>query len=306
MSRAFVHRAASLLGVNAIARSLLARRLLVLCYHGVSAQVPDVPDPDGLHVPARLFEDQVELIVRHYRPVSLGQVRAHLEGRAELPRSAVLLTFDDGYRNVARHALPFLRRLGVPSVVFPVAGAVESGAWLWTSEVEWRRSATPDFGTLRKWLKALPVSERRSWLAREFPEREPRPLCDYSLAGWNELAEALASGLVAIGSHGLSHEPLTTCDGRELGEELGRSRRLISERLNVEVDAVAYPNGDWSSSVVAVARDVGYRLGFTTAARHVRENDDALLLPRILVGRADAPEVLASRLAGWREWMRPG
>jgi len=306
MSRAFAHRAASWLGVNAIARSLLARRLLVLCYHGVCAQTPDVSDPDGLHIPVRLFEEQVEWIVRHYRPISLDQVRHCCQGRAELPRSAVLLTFDDGYRNVARHALPLLRRQEVPCVIFPVAGAVESGAWLWTSEVEWQRSSTPDFGTLRSWLKALPVSERRAWLAREFPKREPRALCDYSLAGWNELREALASGLVAIGSHGLSHEPLTTCDSGELGDELGRSRRLISERLKVEVDAVAYPNGDWSSEVVAVARDVGYRLGFTTAPRHVRESDDALALPRILVGRADTPEVLASRLAGWQEWLRAG
>jgi peptidoglycan/xylan/chitin deacetylase (PgdA/CDA1 family) len=301
--RVIVHSAAAALGVSSVARTAFASRLLVVCYHGVCAGEPDVPDPDGLHVPSRLFEQQIGWIVRHYQPVSLMQVLRHSTGQASLPNAAVLLTFDDGYRNVTQYALPVLRAMGVPCAVFPVAAAVEAGRLLWGSTVELRHGTSPGFRALRRSLKAMSVKDRHQWLAAEAVGEGPQPQCDHTLAAWGELAEAQATGLVAIGSHGLGHEPLTTCDLSELEEELSGSRQLLQQRLKTEVEAISYPNGDWSPAVVQAARKAGFRLGFTTAARHVRANEDPMTLPRILVGRSDGPTVLASRLSGWQEWL---
>jgi peptidoglycan/xylan/chitin deacetylase (PgdA/CDA1 family) len=78
---------------------------------------------------------------------------------------------------------------------------------------------------------------------------------------------------------------------------------VLRERAGVEADALAYPNGDFSEDVIEAASKAGYRLGFTTEARHARKADHPLALPRILVGRRDTPPVLAARLAGWREWL---
>jgi peptidoglycan/xylan/chitin deacetylase (PgdA/CDA1 family) len=121
---------------------------------------------------------------------------------------------------------------------------------------------------------------------------------------WEELAAQIRAGGVAIGSHGLNHEPLTTCGSDDLRLELAGSRALIRERLGVTPEAVAYPNGDNSREVVSTARECGYSLGFTTVARHVRPDDDPLALPRILVGRRDTPSTLTARLAGWQEWLK--
>jgi peptidoglycan/xylan/chitin deacetylase (PgdA/CDA1 family) len=59
-------------------------------------------------------------MARDYEFVSLDEV---LSG--ELPRRALLITFDDGYRSVADVALPILRRLGVPSVFFVTGACLE-------------------------------------------------------------------------------------------------------------------------------------------------------------------------------------
>jgi peptidoglycan/xylan/chitin deacetylase (PgdA/CDA1 family) len=305
MNRALIYRIAGLVGLNALARSMFAHRLLVLSYHGVcGGDGPDVPDPDGLHVPALLFEAQMSWLKRHYQPVSLDAVRTHFATGTHLPHGAVLLTFDDGYRNVARHALPILRRLDIPCVLFPVAGLVEEGAWLWTSEVEWAWGGDPDFPSLRRRLKGLPADERRAWLDEELPAERSYPPCEHSLMDWEELRQAIREPWVEIGSHGLNHDPFTSCDAWQLREELEYSRELLRERTGIEAEALAYPNGDYSAPIVEAAERAGYRLGFTTVARHVRESDDPLALPRILVGRSDTPPVLAARLAGWQEWLR--
>jgi peptidoglycan/xylan/chitin deacetylase (PgdA/CDA1 family) len=251
-----------------------------------------------------LFEQQVKELTKHYRVVSLPQVRAHVLDRKSLPPRALLLTFDDGYRNVAHNALPVLKKMGLPSALFPVPGAIEARSWLWNSELEFARASTPNFTQLKRRLKALSVAERRKWLKDELNTKTELPECDYSLLNWEELSVELSKGNVEVGSHGLNHEPLNGCNPAELEMELSESRRLLRERLKVQADTLAYPNGDSAGAVVEAARNCGYRLGFTTIPRHVRSGDDPLTLPRILVGRSDTPPVLLARVAGWQEWLR--
>jgi peptidoglycan/xylan/chitin deacetylase (PgdA/CDA1 family) len=331
MKRALIYRIAGLTGLNFLSRAVFSGRLLVLAYHGVCGEEPDVADPDGLHTPLRLFERQLEFLKRRYRPVSLKQVRDHFLAGAALPRWAVLITFDDGYRNVARHAAPVLRKMGVPCVLFPAVGLVEAGKWLWTSELEWHCGAHPKFEGLRSWLKSLTADERHEWLDREFNGDLIYPECEHTLMSWEEIVETRRDGhdgnsghhgrnghdghdghhgqhghdeLIEIGSHGLNHDSLTGCDAAQLENELSGSRLLLRERVGVDADAVAYPNGDFSEVVIEAAAKAGYRLGFTTEPRHASRADHPLALPRILVGRRDTPPVLAARLAGWQEWLK--
>ena len=304
MNRELIYRIAGMSGLNLLARAVFGDRLLILAYHGVCGEDPDIDDPDGLHVPARLFERQMGFLMRSYRPVSLKQVRECFLQGTRLPRAAVLITFDDGYRNVARHAAPILRKMNIPCVIFPVAGLVESGKWLWTSELEWRRGGDPDFARLRDWLKGLTAEERRLWLEREFNDSRSYPECEHTLMSWSEISEASRDSLIEIGSHGLDHDPLTGCDDDRLENELSGSKRLLRLRASINADAVAYPNGDYSDTVIDAADKAGYRLGFTTEARHARKGDKPLALPRILVGRRDTPTVLAARVAGWQEWVK--
>ncbi|MBV8159833.1 MAG: polysaccharide deacetylase family protein [Acidimicrobiia bacterium] len=302
--RRLVYAGAGPAGVNRLARRAFRSRLLVLCFHGVCAEGADVPDSDGMHVPAARFEEQVRFLVRGYRPVSLAQVRRSLLEGAALPRCPVLITFDDGYRNVARNALPVLRRQGVPCVLFVVTGAVDQSRWLWPAELEWRRSADPDVATMKRTLKRAPAAERRRALAEEFAAHATYPECDSSLLDWSELRDLAGDDLVAVGSHAVHHEALTTCDPDDVRGQLADSRRRLADELGIEVDAVAYPDGEASAAVADAARASGYHLGFTTEARHVGSGDDPLLLPRLLVGAADEETVLAARLAGWQEWIR--
>lgn len=304
MNRELIYRIAGLTGLNLLARAIFSDRLLILAYHGVCGDAPDIDDPDGLHTPVKLFERQMEFLKRHYHPVGLNQVKDCFLQGTKLPRSPTLITFDDGYRNVARHAAPVLRKLNIPCVLFPVPGLVETGKWLWTSELEWRRGADPDFSRLRNLLKSLTADERRNWLNREFNDRQKYPECEHTLMSWNEIRESSQDSLIVIGSHALNHDPLTGCDDDRLEKELNDSKQLLRDRANIEADALSYPNGDYSETVIEAAGRAGYRLGFTTEARHARKGDKPLALPRILVGRKDTPMVLAARLAGWQEWLK--
>ena len=59
-------------------------------------------------------------MARDYEIVGLDAV---LSGN--LPRRSLLITFDDGYRSFVDIALPVLRRLGLPSVLFVTGACLE-------------------------------------------------------------------------------------------------------------------------------------------------------------------------------------
>lgn len=97
------------------------RRVRVLCYHEID-DLGDDPVLAEYGVPPLLFESQIETLERAgYRFVHPDEVVALVEGRGGVPRRALLLTFDDGYRGVAEAAAPVLERRRIPAVVFVVA-----------------------------------------------------------------------------------------------------------------------------------------------------------------------------------------
>jgi peptidoglycan/xylan/chitin deacetylase (PgdA/CDA1 family) len=66
-----------------------------------------------------------------YTPVPMGALVASPHGSAPLPRRAVVITFDDGFRDCARFALPVLQRRGFTAMFYLVAGLVgRTSRWM--------------------------------------------------------------------------------------------------------------------------------------------------------------------------------
>lgn len=71
-----------------------------------------------------LFDAQLDYLERHYKPVSMEDVVAALDGDGDLPPGAVLLTFDDGYLDHYTYVFPRLVARGLSGAFFPPAKVV--------------------------------------------------------------------------------------------------------------------------------------------------------------------------------------
>ncbi|TLQ46826.1 polysaccharide deacetylase family protein [Streptomyces marianii] len=93
----------------------------ILMYHAIAHR--PAPAVHGLSVAPGAFAEQMELLgERGFTPVTtagLGRAWRHGE---PLPPRPVLITFDDGYEGVHRHALPVLDKLGFASTLFVSTG----------------------------------------------------------------------------------------------------------------------------------------------------------------------------------------
>ncbi|MDF3290406.1 polysaccharide deacetylase family protein [Streptomyces silvisoli] len=96
----------------------------ILMYHAVA----DAPAraARGLSVAPSAFAEQMELLAeRGFTPLTTRQLAAvWRDGRRALPERPVLITFDDGYEGVHRHALPELRRHDFAATLFTSTGWV--------------------------------------------------------------------------------------------------------------------------------------------------------------------------------------
>ena len=91
----------------------------ILAYHRI-ATPGDQPElaPTLIDAFPVAFEAQMRYLAARYNVISSWDlVRALREGYT-LPRRAVIITFDDGYRCFKETAWPILRRLGLPVTLF--------------------------------------------------------------------------------------------------------------------------------------------------------------------------------------------
>jgi peptidoglycan/xylan/chitin deacetylase (PgdA/CDA1 family) len=103
--------------------------LRILFYHRIS------DDRDELAVSPRSFRRQMDYLASEsYRVIDVVQAVDLLERGALRPRT-IGLSFDDGYLDVAEHALDVLARHGFRATVFVAPGVIDGSAWL-----DWYRS----------------------------------------------------------------------------------------------------------------------------------------------------------------------
>jgi peptidoglycan/xylan/chitin deacetylase (PgdA/CDA1 family) len=242
-------------------------RLRILAYHAIA----DLGDDRRLAeygVPPRLFEEQLDaLIGSGWSFVGLDAVLAALAGEGELPRKALLLTFDDAYTDLLEVACPIIAERGLPGVVFAVAGKLGG-----TNEWDNRHRATT--------LDLLDADGLR----------------------------AVEADGIEVGSHTVSHRPLTEVPETELEEEIAGAATLLEQAGLPRPQTFSYPYGEWSPEIAAVARDAGYAASFTIEPGVVRDGADPHTLPRIEVHASDTPRCLLRKLrtAGWPGPLREG
>jgi peptidoglycan/xylan/chitin deacetylase (PgdA/CDA1 family)/glycosyltransferase involved in cell wall biosynthesis len=315
-------------GFFALLRRLNRNRLVVLLYHGVvrtsETQLND------LHVSAERFRRQMNWMCQKFRPVSLRQVVAAMDGRALLPRRAVLVTFDDGYENNFTVALPILKQLNIrPTIFIPTEFIDERGAY-WNEDLEARIRDTGALGIpfQSRWLWLRNLQERRSAfkeisgvLKRADPAHRER-LCEelqiqLSQGGekdtsateqrcsWDQLIAMKREG-VDIGSHTNSHALLPGLPLDEIRCELEDSKKQLELRLSAPVKAFAYPNGDWDSAVRELVEKTGYSCAFTTQPGTNGRHTDRFLLHRVCINATDSLGDFKSAVSGFsRRGMPP-
>jgi GT2 family glycosyltransferase/peptidoglycan/xylan/chitin deacetylase (PgdA/CDA1 family) len=136
-------------GARSARRGSAGGRAVVLAYHAVS-DLGDDPVLAEYGVPPRLLAAHLDALAQSgWTVVDLDALIAALDGRAELPERAVLITFDDCYVDLLRAGSEVLVRRNLPAVAFAVAG-LTGGSNEWDQPLGARKLPLLDGDGLRQ------------------------------------------------------------------------------------------------------------------------------------------------------------
>ncbi|MFF5015990.1 polysaccharide deacetylase family protein [Streptomyces sp. NPDC001165] len=113
----------------------------ILMYHAVASAPNDATR--ALSVAPEAFAEQMALIGDlGLTPVTTADLATRWRSGRPLPERPLLITFDDGYEGVHRHALPVLAKHGFPATLFVstgwIRGAYDTGGGL-DAMLDWQQ-----------------------------------------------------------------------------------------------------------------------------------------------------------------------
>jgi peptidoglycan/xylan/chitin deacetylase (PgdA/CDA1 family) len=304
------------------------RRLLILCYHGVSLQDEHEWNGDLFVTPAflrRRFEILRDL---RYAVLPLGEAVRSLRGGTLPPRS-VVLTFDDGFYDFFAAAVPLLEEFGYPATNYvssyycihqhPIP-TVTLSYLLWCARL---RVLAPGVLPGQDGPVDLHDLQQRERLAAEASSRvEALPGGREARQAWvGEIAARLGidwdnivrsrlfhlmstSEVVDIAHRGFdvqlhTHRHRTPRDRASFFAEVLENRRILQETTGDPATHFCYPSGDVDPVFLPWLRELGVETATTTAvAGLAKAADDPLLLPRYVDTMDKSEVVFESWLSG--------
>ena len=221
-------------------------RFMALSYHEVIADHEKIT-PTAVRA-SDLARQFAWLQANDFHPVSVDQILAARDGGPPLPPNAILLTFDDGMKDVYTRVFPLLKLFGYPAVIALVG----------------------------KWMD-VPAGETVDY------DGKPLPRSDF--VTWEQVREMQASGLIEVASHSYdlhrgipanpqgNTQPAATTrlyangryedDAAYLARLRFELRDSISQHTGKAPRIIVWPYGRSNLAAQEVAAELGMPIGLT-------------------------------------------
>ena len=310
------------------------RRLLILCYHGISLSDEHNWNP-ALYMPAAMLATRLAALRRcGCNVLPLGEAVERLY-RGDLPDRAIALTFDDGYFDFLQRAWPLLQEYGYPATVYlptlrcehnlPIMNVLVSYMLWQRRESTLSAPEVPGLGTdtyrlatsaeraavLRKITDAIdssdPEPDERDAVARAIARRLgldfDRFAADRVLTLMNptEVAGLAAQG-VDFQLH--THRHRTPENDDRFVEEIRENRERIEAMTGRPAVHFCYPSGVYRASYLPLLHAERVVSATTTKPGIADKSSDPLLLPRFVDTSTVSPAEFEAWLHGIMPWLK--
>lgn len=301
------YRAAELVDRARIPSAVLAFRaatrmsawITVLAYHRVNHASAGADYDEGtVDVTPEAFDRHVAYAKRWFDVIGMGDLLDYARG-GPLPRNPLLFTFDDGYKDNWRTAVPILQKHGATATFFIATTYVSDRRLFWWDRLSYmvKRSTRATIELTYPTRRSVPIAgpgdrprafrTLRNVITQHFgidlwrfldaiaegsgvtlTREDERRLANDMILTWDEV-RAMRSAGMDIQSHTRDHYVLPTMTTEHLRAELGESREILEGILGEPVRALSYPVGHGVAAAPEqreVVKSVGYELAFTNAS----------------------------------------
>jgi peptidoglycan/xylan/chitin deacetylase (PgdA/CDA1 family) len=205
---------------------------------------------------------------------------------SNIPPKALIITFDDAHiRNY--EMLPAIKEFKVPITIFLCASIIN------TNRHFWFKFKNKSISTSE--LKHKSNNNKLEILSK-FGFQQDKEFSIAQALQKNQIEEM--KHYINMQSHTLFHPILPKCSYNEAKEEIFKSKEILESEYGLNINAISYPNGDYSDRDIKLSRDAGYKCGITVDYGFNTSQTDIFKLKRLSVNDTDNIDELIVKASG--------
>ena len=279
------------LGVNDLFRLICKKGLLILMYHGIVKEMSSLAHRSDITM--SVFEEQLKYLKRKkYKFITLTDWLDIFEHKKKLKNNYIILTFDDGFKDVIEYAYPLMKKLSVKGCFYIVSEITGNNKLIWTDYLDvFIRSLVNSklnfefkgqnvdyplltehnilraINDIKDKLRNISYNERNYYLSKFNTPNNVKHFQsipkEYLIVNWEDLKK-LDKNILEIGSHTKTHPNLDTLKTEEdFKEELKESKVEIEGYIGYRIKHLSYPAGAYNEEVINYVKRYGYLTGVT-------------------------------------------
>jgi len=263
-------------------------------YHRVGQASESFYDPNVFSCNEENFEKHLQFYKKDFDLITVDELNSLTNSKTRLKSRFALITFDDGYIDNYSLAFPLLKANNVPAVFFIATDFIEKDILPWWDEIAFLvKNSSQNSVQLENWHTPISLKEKSkesnvkdvlqriktdtsNTMAKNIENLkkslglEPdyfTPHKDLFMT-WDMLKEMQANGMT-IGSQSCSHSIMSHLSIEDQKYEALNSKKILSEKMNSEINSFAYPVGGISAFTQAtenILLESEYSLGFSFIA----------------------------------------
>ena len=284
---------------------------IILLYHQVSPNNTKFIENYNINVEPNLFDKHMKILRDEYNPITFDEWNEAIKNNENVS-NRVLVTFDDGYKDVVNYGAEILSKYDLDGMWFINGGMINNDRVFWLSKLMYLydnnhldnfiNEFNLDFSGLLSYIDLYKSNTKDIdvWAKNNYSKTLSKSLNDYICnLGWSEMVEANRNSIYAnskelktlsesfvIGNHTLSHTNFRNLSIEDKVKESEESRKILENIIGKKVNTFAFPFGQehlhWCQNDVNILQNLNYDFIFSVANEFNRVNDNVIHRHEIL------------------------
>ncbi len=251
---------------------LKKNKCVIFLFHGVrSKEKFEIINYTNKHISKKDFKLILQKLSSKGKCLSIDEVYDHIKRGIDFDDFSFAISFDDGFYNNYKIAIPILKKFKFPAVFYVTYNFIDSNLSSWTDQIEYivENSKKGNFKTeignikfannknskikfltnLRRKLKKNRKINPYGFvdnLANELKFKQKYKKLNFSIfkkMNWRIIKKIHKDKLFTVGGHSRNHDILSHLNYRKLKRDLSFTIRGINKRLKTKIEHFSYPEG---------------------------------------------------------------
>ena len=267
------------------------KTLITLMLHRINHEI----DPLWPSLTPKVFDKFINILKKNSSIISIRDFESF-----NSKKIAFILTFDDGYQDFYLNALPILNKYKVSANLNICPKLIDKNELPWTQKVNYLLKH--EYVILQKiFSKYLFVDIEENKSSQNFNN-----ICSIihslnnqnyiniinkinninykfnkEIMSWDEVIQCSKKNII-IGNHSSSHLNLDKLDSKKIEEEINKSKKIIENKINKNVNIFSLPNGISNEDIVKkLTKIYNYVLFSNDTGNLINKSNNTLLIDRI-------------------------